>query len=302
MLKQLLPSQDSKAAISTTPCLEPTGYPASHAAPDYLKPFALIWLLLCVLPAVHVIQSWYSSIANKTLNEDLLLVIALVITGGALRHYLTSAPPLRLSFDNRGAVVLTAMAVINCAANYLHLFRIYWLSFGGMAFGLLWALAGKRYTWHWLPLFLFSAELMPGSPIALVSSCSAWLRLASVKIATTLAALFIPITVQGNSFYIKSTALQVSNACSGLSMLTGLIFVVLLRQLIKPMRLRNVLCLLCASAVVAVLANGVRLCITALVAYYSSIDAAVAIHTDLEYFLFPAAMLLLWWCERVLPE
>lgn len=266
------------------------------------KGWAFIWLTISMPLAMHVIQSWYGNLSQKTLEADLIPVLAALILTSVMPRYVKTAPPLQIRFDSIGLIIFAFMAAVNCTSNYLHLYRIFWLSFAGMLFGFLWAMTGKRYCRHWFPVFLFATELMPGSPLAFLEWCSALLRLASVQLATALSTPFIPLIVENNVFYLKGNAIQISLACSGLSVWTALIFVVLLWQLITSISVRNLALLLALTAVVAVATNGIRLAITAIVAYHSSVESAMAIHSDLEYVLLPLALLSLWQFQRVVSK
>lgn len=299
LMQVLMPTEPAAPSSPDLSSQDSKGSSLLLASPVVAKWLPVFWLAVCAPLTFHVLQSWYSCLAQKTVNDVLIPILSIVIINGAVRQYLLKSPPFRFSLDVGGLIFLAAMAAVNCAGNYLHLFRIYWLSFTAMSFGMLWALAGKRYARHWLPVFLFSVELLPGGPAELVSSASAWLRVGSVEIARALSTIFIPLVVKNNYFFIKGQPIEITPACSGLSMLTGLIFVVLLWQLVCPMRLRTVFVLFAAALGAAVLSNGTRLCITALVAYHCSIDTAIAIHSNLEYVLFPVVMILLWTCKRL---
>lgn len=143
--------------------------------------------------------------------------------------------------------------------------------------------------------FLFALFLLPDLPADIRNTISLPLQHLSTQLTTWGAGLFIPISAQGNIFYIRGEAFEVTVPCSGLHTWLGFLFGGLLWLFFenRPTR-KTFLWVLLAAPALALLTNTVRLIITALVAYYQSPDAGSAIHTNLEYILFPCGLLLLF--------
>lgn len=256
-------------------------------------PWYLLWMVIFLFLSWDVSCSYWRCVSQRPLSENSIPIMVGVILAVALVVYGRRSPPFAMRLSSSGLAFLLLIALVTASANYLHFSRLYWLGFIGLIACTLWALAGMDYAKHWSPLFLFSLQLMP-TPPAVMNSMSVWLKLASSSVATVCAGLFIPIKQQHNLFYVKGTAFEVSTACCGLSIWAAFLFVILLWQLIKPMSACKIIFLAVVSTITAVALNGLRLCLTALVAYWSSPDDAIACHTNLEYGLFPIGLVFLW--------
>lgn len=263
----------------------------------------LLWLLMAVTLVAQVGQSWWFCISRRAASDNYLIVLAGLVMLFSLRRFWTTQPREAIGQrDLRGLLVLGGASIVCSAGTYFHFSRLYWVGFLIMIAGSVWALAGGRMCKHWLPVFIFSLELIPGSPVEFANSLTSWLKVMSMKVALSIASLFIPIEAHGNFFSVKGYAFEVSNACCGLAMLSGLVFVVLLWQLFRAMPVRKIFLLVALATLLAALLNGVRLCLTALIAYGSSQQVALSVHSNLEIVLFPAAMAILWYVsKRVLP-
>src|SRR5262249_19859382 len=97
---------------------------------------------------------------------------------------------------------------------------------------------------------------------------------------------------------VRDSPFEVTVACAGLSMLTGLVFSVGVLQLFTRIPLAKLAILLCLCPPVAIGLNGMRLFMTALTAYWISPQTALQIHTNLEYLLFPIGLLSIWQIGR----
>ena len=161
-----------------------------------------------------------------------------------------------------------------------------------------WTLYGFRHFYLWLGLFIFSFFLLPELPADLKMGISLPLQLMSTQITTAMAGLFIPITAAGNIFYIEGHAFEVTVACSGLNTWIGFLFAGLLWMLFERFSIKSLVAVLLGAPMLALLTNTLRLFITALVASNVSADAGLAIHTNLEYVLFPAGLVLMWVMAR----
>jgi exosortase len=181
-----------------------------------------------------------------------------------------------------------------------------WISVKAVIFsGLLFILAS--FCWAWLgqkafsralPAFLFALFLLPQFPTDIRTAISLPLQLISTQLATGLASLFITIQTQGNIFYVKGEAFEVTAACSGLNTWTGYLFAGMLAMLMGQFSFGRLGRLLLGAPLLALGGNAIRLWITAMVAYWVSADTAMAIHTDLEYVIFPLGLLTMVLTER----
>lgn len=263
-----------------------------------MRPWLLLWCITGLVLALEVGSSWLQFLGRRSLSDNLIPILSVGILAWCARNYLKSAPAPRLSLSLAGLILLAAMSALTAAGNYFHFARISWLGFLAMIASSIWVLAGRNYCRYWAPLFLFSLELLPGAPIAALESAGAWLKMASLNLTLSLSSLFIPITARGNVFFVKGDGFEITTACCGLSMWTGMTFVVLLWQLYSRLTMRKLALLLVLSTFLSLAVNGIRLCITALVCYWTNQSLALSIHSNLEYLLFPIALSALWVCMR----
>jgi exosortase/archaeosortase family protein len=248
--------------------------------------------------AFQIGGSWYQCIARRSFSENLIPALSACILAWAARRYAKSAPVLALHLDSAGLLFFTAMIALTAAGNYFHFARLSWLGFLAATAGLIWVLAGRAYLKHWAPLFLFSLLLLPGAPIAAIDWTGAWLKMTSLRLTIALSSLFIPITAKGNVFFVKGDAFEITTACCGMSMWVGLTFLVLLWQIYHRLTVGRTVSLVFLATCLSLLMNGVRLCITAVVAYWTTQSFALSIHSNLEYLLYPIAAAVLWLCMR----
>lgn len=258
-----------------------------------LRPWFWLWGITGLVLALAVASSWLQFLSRRSFNDNLIPILSAGILAWFARSHLKSAPAPRLSLSRAGLILLAAASTLTAAGNYFHFARISWLGFLAMIAASLWVLAGRSYCKYWAPCFLFSLELLPGAPLAAIESAGAWLKMASLNLTLSLSSLFIPITAKGNVFYVKGDGFEITTACCGLSMWAGMTFVVLLWQLYNRLTMHKLALLLLMSTLLSLTMNGVRLCITALVSYWTNQSLALSIHSNLEYLLFPIALLVL---------
>lgn len=258
----------------------------------------LLWCAIGTPLLICVSTSWLECVLAMEPSEAIVPIAALMVLTFGIFKYVRTTPKLLLKWDVGGLLLLFGMASLNTFSTYFHFSRLFWLSFVGMLAGTIWTIAGKQYFKHWLPIFLFSMAAIPGTPVSTETWVSTNLQLLSANIATTIAALFVPITSSGTIFYVRDTAFEVAPACSGLPMLSNLLLFVLFWNLLKPSKFMQLILLSLLAAIIALVLNGLRLAIMALVAYWYSADTALAIHTNIEYLFLPLALLVLWKTRR----
>ena len=225
------------------------------------------------------------------MNANMLQGLVMLLLGLALRKRWQS--PAALSPDARGLWLLAGMGALHFAAALLAVKSVYWASFLGIVAALYWSLRGAQVFYRSLSWFLFALFLLPQIPAELQTPLSLQLQHLSTQLTAAMAGLFIPITTSGNIFFIEGEAYEVTVACSGLHTWIGFLFAGLLWQVFEPFSLRRLGVTLALAPLLALLFNSLRLFVTALVAYNVSPDAGMAIHTNVEYLLFPLGLVLM---------
>ncbi len=256
------------------------------------KPLLRLWGGLLVLIAAPVLLSWSQIILNRPLEANLfqILTVCLLITALLKRENLFRLP---VYLSRSGLYAITITSCIHLLSAMVAIKSLYWASFIALLATLIWGFFGYVVFYRWLSFFLFSLFLLPQLPIDLQTQLSLQLQLLSTKLTALLAGLIIPITSQGNIFYINNQAYEVTVACSGLHTWIGFLFAGLLWQLFEPFSLKKLGGILLIAPVLAIALNTVRLVFTALIAYWFSPEAGMALHTNIEYLLFPAGLLLM---------
>lgn len=266
--------------------------------PKGLRFWLALWAIILAPLCFRVFVTWHECLSRMQLSDCVLPVSACAILVYAVFRFKKTSPTFAVCRSRFGLFFLSVMCALNVFGTYFHFSRLFWFSAIGMFAGLLWAVAGGKYFRHWLPVFLFSLTAIPGAPASAESHLSTSLQLLSAKIATGLASLFIPVTASGTVFCVNNSTFEVAPACSGLPMMSTLMFFVLLWNVFDPTKLRVMLQLIAIAAVVALAMNGLRLFLMALVAHWHSMDAALSMHTNIEFLFFPLAMFLLWKYRR----
>jgi exosortase/archaeosortase family protein len=254
----------------------------------------VIWLILAYVLGCRVALSWWACVSQKSTGDNGIIILAAVVLLATLPTYWKTSPPLTMRYRTRGLIALISMSLLTAAAVYFHFMRIYWLGFIGMFGAFLGTCGGRDSLRHWSPFLLLSLALLPGAPAELLSVTTSWLKVATVKIAMCLTSFLIPIKASGCYFIINGTPFEIAAPCCGLQMLTAFVFLILVFQVFVRTRLCDLVLLTAAAVVTAMLFNGVRIGIAALLAYYCSPKIAMDWHTNLEYILFPAGLYLLW--------
>lgn len=248
---------------------------------------------LAITLALPALASWVSLLAQRPWQDNLLQLLSALILVLATRK---SMPRSGFRYEPSRAGLLF-LAVSGCFYVLAGLLAIKSMLWGGLLMvlaGLFWSVFGNRAIRTMLPVFLFSFFLLPDMPSDIKNTVSQPLKLLSTQLTVLLAKSFIPIQSEGNIFYINGQAFEVTVACSGLHTWIGFLFGGMLWLLFEKFSWKALLAVLLSAPVLALVANSIRLFITALVAHQVSADAGVAIHTNLEYILFPVGLVVLW--------
>ncbi|MBZ5515333.1 MAG: exosortase/archaeosortase family protein [Acidobacteriia bacterium] len=125
--------------------------------------------------------------------------------------------------------------------------------------------------------------------------------LASRGASAVLELLGVPVLRQGNVMQLASTSLEVAEACSGIRSLLSLVTLAIIYGYFLESRFsRRALFAVCAVPI-AVIANGLRVVGTGLLAYYWSPEKAEGFfHTFSGWLIFVLAMLLLFSLDSAL--
>ncbi len=264
-------------------------------------PQHLLLAALLVLLSLPVLTSWLQTLWQRPLDHNLIqlggaTVLLFALLNGfkreTLKKKLTGLSLLNTSWT--GLALLTGVLLAHALFDFLHIKSLYWMSYLGILAFSGWTLLGFQRFLHCLPYFLFSAFLLPVVNAEIHTAISLPLQLVSTWMATQFSALFIPLTYHQNMMYIKGETFEITADCSGLQSWVGFIFAGLLKQLFEGLQKLELALLIPISLILALFLNGIRLCVTALVAYFASADQALAIHTNLDYVLLPIGFYLIW--------
>ena len=148
--------------------------------------------------------------------------------------------------------------------------------------------------WSW-PALIFLTFMIPlPGPIAGILSHPLQ-RIGAIASTFVIQTLGIPSVVRGNIIVLPSTELGVAEACNGLPMMM-LFFAVCFAAVFLSHRTRIEKLIILASAIpIAVLANVIRISMTAVFYQLGGIDMGKKLFHDLAgWFMMPLAVILLW--------
>ena len=250
-------------------------------------------LLLIVGLAVPTVYNWLAILSQRPFTENIpqvLTVLFLLWAFWQVRLKLKAQPRFHVQLDWVGLLALSASGLVYTISVCLSIKMVMFTSLIALMASLCRIGLGKTSFARCVPGFLFALFLLPQFPTDIRTAISLPLQLISTQWATGLASLFIPIQTLGNIFYIRGEAFEVTVACSGLNTWVGYLFAGMLGLLMGHFSWGRLLRLVLAAPLLALMENAIRLWITALVAYWVSADAGIAIHTNLEYLLFPLGL------------
>jgi exosortase len=206
-----------------------------------------------------------------------------------------------------GAAVLLCAAGMRVAASYFYLGSIdgwtipVWIAgLTLLMFGwscLKWSLPSIAFLWFMVPM-PFSAETLLSVPLQRVAT----------KLSTeTLVFLGQPAVAEGNTIWVGDHQLFIEEACSGLRILVGIYALAFAFVLFSRWHWWQKGLALLAALPIAILANVVRIVVTALLYQYASTEAAKHFMHDFSGLaMIPLAALMFWiflmYLERLFPE
>jgi exosortase len=259
------------------------------------KPYGLAIALL-LIAGWPVATSWMNALADRPWQENSVqfgtLVLILLALGQSFHRGNFPASPAQPS--RSGCLFLLFASLGYLIADFYSVKSMLWVSYIGILGGYCWAMFGRHMLLRWLPIFLFSGFLLPTVNAEIQMAVSLPLQVASAKLATLLTGWLIPVNSVDTLISIGEETLQVTPACSGLQSWMGFLFAGLLWQMFESNRPRKLLWLIIGSLFLSWFLNGLRLGITAVTAHFAGIDPALAIHTNLDWVLFPLGLFILW--------
>lgn len=259
------------------------------------SPYTLGTLLLLVA-GWPVAISWVSALTTRPLSQNVMQACIAFLLGlgiiQSLRQWRMMPNTPQPSKMGLGFLLLAGAGY--AIADFYAVQSMLWISYLALLAGYSWALRGTTFFMRWLPIILFSGFLLPTVNGEIQMAVSLPLQIASTKLAAMAAGLFIPISSSDTLISIGDNALQVTPACSGLQSWIGFLFAGLLWQVFEGSRSRFLLVLIPGALLLSLLLNCIRLTITALITAWVSIDQAVAVHSNLDFILFPIGLFILW--------
>jgi len=147
--------------------------------------------------------------------------------------------------------------------------------------------------------FLF---LMIPLPNLILQKVTFPLQLLASRLATVmLRAVGIAVNLQGNVINLASTTLEVVEACSGIRSLLSLITLAIIFGYLMEKRIWVRVVLACSAVPIAVLANGLRIFGTGLLAQYWDADKAQGFFHEFQgWLIFVVSFLLLFAVHRLI--
>jgi len=270
---------------------------APHKLQQWRTRLTLALLGVLALPGVF---TWLAVLGQRSFSENIPQLITVAFLLAAVRKAKSSLQACHDLTANPYGLALTALSgTLYVLGICLSIKVVIFVGLLATAAALYWTCFGSARFYRSLPAFLFALFLLPQFPTDLRTAISLPLQLISTQLATGLAALFIPIQTQGNIFYVKGEAFEVTAACSGLNTWVGYLFAGMLALLMGRFTLARLGRLLIAAPLLALGQNAIRLWITAMVAYWVSAQAGTDIHTNLEFLLFPLGLLVMVFGEKL---
>lgn len=255
----------------------------------------VLWAVQLVVLLFPAVTTAGCEIAKRSLNDNFIQFAALIVGGVCAWRLRKSGREIEASSSTLGTIALAAMSIV-CFLGYLcHMTTLYDISVITMVGLFVLAVRGAAKFKHYLPLILFAFFLIPDMPEEVRLKISLPLQMLTTHGTVALAHLFIPISSVGHTFIVNGHPFDVAPGCSGLNMWISFLFAFGIWQLIERFRPPAYLIIGASILVITLALNVVRLFITALVAYHVSQKQALAIHTNLEAFLVPLGLILLFY-------
>lgn len=263
-------------------------------ARNKLSAWELSWaalILVCYCP--NAFNAWLST-TSFSWNQVAMPCLALpLLCAGAVATY-RRAKALPQSQSWLGVALAIISAMVCCASQFLHLDFTNKVALTALTANVILAARGRKFLAAFIPTLLFSGFLFPAIPSELFALLSLPLQVICTKLVAICLSPFIPISSHGHLFEIKGELYDVEPGCSGLSMVTTLIFAILLWGMFRAIAVKRYCILFVATPAIAVGLNALRLVVTAVIGYATTQTQALAIHTNIEALLLPLGLILLF--------
>lgn len=267
-----------------------SGAKVTAASSARLHPF---WLVALALHCVFVGQVWVSSLGPE-LRDNLKQILAAAFVAIALRIKWSKARRLQVAPSHKGFCVLVGCTVLVLAAAFLNLMDLFFYANIGLFAAFLWAAFGLKSAKLFLPVVFLALFAGPDLPEEFRAYIGIPMQHLSTIMSAELAQLFIPLRYEGHHFFVKGLEYNVAPECGGLSMWSCFLFAFAIWQALKSYRPIAYILAAFIDPILTLVLNMVRLAATAVIAYFGSQQAALTVHSTLEFALVPPGLALLW--------
>lgn len=270
-----------------TPTSEPPQKSCDGALPNSVK---VVWAgIMCLLAvsALRVVTAFGQS-AN---HFPVWCTLFAAVLGAYHLYKQHQIETTRLSWAGAAAMLLFSMLV--GTATLFSLTTTYLIALVGLIASGLWALRGRHFAMHFIPVFIFVSFGLVSLPDELRMGISLPMQLIATNAVLSMFPQFITLGGTSHQFVIHNVSYDIAPNCSGLNQWMAFTYAFLIWQMFRQTSRKEWLCALVAIPLITLLLNLTRLTITALLAYFSTKDIALAVHSNIEFVLFPLGLLLL---------
>ena len=266
--------------------------------PDWLtwiqqNPLRCLLLLAWSLNALPVAVSWLYYLTQQPLDTVFIPTLTTgVLTWSAWQQRHTLSWCERIHW--LPVLCFLMLWAVYSVSDFFSVQSVVWASFIALSTCLAWALTGKRQTNKLLPLSGLAFYLLPVVHAELVNTVSIPLQWVSATTSAWLVGLFTTIYQAGTLLAIDGMLFNVAPACCGLNSWLSFLYVCFLWQAVEGARIRNVLLCIPLTLVLALVLNIVRITLMLVIAQATDEATALALHTNLDYLLFPLGLLALF--------
>lgn len=253
----------------------------------------LVWSSLLLINGLFCLQVWITTL-HPHLNDNVRPILSVAIAALSGWTIWRHSPPAVEQSSKIGILSLIVAAILVGFSGCFHMMRLYLLVNIALPVVFIWAFFGAAHSKKFAPAAFVSLFALPDLPEEFRAYLFIPLQHICTVGAAEIARLFIPITYSGHIFVVNHQHFDVAPSCSGLSMWACFLFAFAIWQTFKAYKPAAYVIAFFMDPILVVALNTVRLTITALVAFYQSPKAAMAIHSNLEFILVPLGLLLLW--------
>ncbi len=261
--------------------------------------FLLTGAAIAAVLAVYWETSW--SLVSTWLRSDTFAHGMLVFPASLYliwthRRALTGA---KLTVNPAGLAALAALTAVWVLARVADLLVVQQFALVAMVPALAWILLGWRFvrTMAFPLAFLAFAVPFGDGLIPILMEFTATFTVFALELTG------IPVYREGLYFSIPSGDFEVATACSGIRYLIGSVSLGCLYAYLMYRSLRRRLIFVAISAVVPIVANGIRAYLIVLIAHLSDMKLAVGVdHLVYGWLFFGIVMFLLFWIGRAFRE